>query len=246
MNGITDALVIGIVLTLVFAAVGYYLYSRTIQLEKKVGLMETILLDLKVQTEQALEAEPPQEEEEDLSQYKQIVQSTLDNRKESRQERQGGRQASSRQASPRQASPRVERSSSRVVVKRDDYDAASITSEESQEETVAVSSAPASAPVDPVKQAEEILQKFVDARLHTEATYEAMTYRELVKLSQQMGLPGATHLRKEKIIEMIVAANKEKHQKQKQQIQGTPLDDGEEDEEDAREEVDGSFVGESE
>jgi len=54
MVGISDAIVIGCVLGLVFAAVSYYLYSRTVQLEKKVGLMENILLDLKVTTEQAL------------------------------------------------------------------------------------------------------------------------------------------------------------------------------------------------
>ena len=57
MVGISDAVVIGIVLGLVFAAVSYYLYSRVIQLEKKVGLMENILLDLKVTTEQTLLAE---------------------------------------------------------------------------------------------------------------------------------------------------------------------------------------------
>jgi hypothetical protein len=57
MVGISDAVVIGIVLGLIFAAVSYYLYSRVIQLEKKVGLMENILLDLKVTTEQTLLAE---------------------------------------------------------------------------------------------------------------------------------------------------------------------------------------------
>ena len=50
----SDGVVIGIVLGLVFAAVSYYLYSRIGQLERKVGLMENILLDLKVTTEQAL------------------------------------------------------------------------------------------------------------------------------------------------------------------------------------------------
>jgi hypothetical protein len=50
----SDSVVIGIVLGLVFAAVSYYLYSRIGQLERKVGLMENILLDLKVTTEQAL------------------------------------------------------------------------------------------------------------------------------------------------------------------------------------------------
>jgi hypothetical protein len=51
---ISDGVVIGIVLGLIFAAVSYYLYSRIGQLERKVGLMENILLDLKVTTEQTL------------------------------------------------------------------------------------------------------------------------------------------------------------------------------------------------
>jgi hypothetical protein len=54
MTPISDGVVIGIVLGLVFAAVSYYLYSRVTQLERKVGLMENILLDLKVTTEQTL------------------------------------------------------------------------------------------------------------------------------------------------------------------------------------------------
>jgi hypothetical protein len=60
----SDGVVIGIVLGLIFAAVSYYLYSRMGQLERKVGLMENILLDLKVTTEQALMSatEPEQQE----------------------------------------------------------------------------------------------------------------------------------------------------------------------------------------
>ena len=54
MTAISDGVVIGIVLGLVFAAVSYYLYSRQSQLERKVSLMENILLDLKVTTEQTL------------------------------------------------------------------------------------------------------------------------------------------------------------------------------------------------
>jgi hypothetical protein len=54
MTAISDAVVIGLVLTLVFAAVSYYLYSQIGQLTHKVGLMENILLDLKVTTEQAV------------------------------------------------------------------------------------------------------------------------------------------------------------------------------------------------
>jgi hypothetical protein len=54
MAAISDAVVIGIVLGLVFAAVCYYLYTIVSQLERKVSLMENILLDLKVTTEQTL------------------------------------------------------------------------------------------------------------------------------------------------------------------------------------------------
>jgi len=51
---VNDAVVIGTVLGLVFGAVVYYLYTRILQTERKMGLMENILLDLKVTTEQSL------------------------------------------------------------------------------------------------------------------------------------------------------------------------------------------------
>lgn len=54
MTAISDGVVIGIVLGLVFGAVCYYLYSRQSHLEQKVGLLENILLDLKMATEQTL------------------------------------------------------------------------------------------------------------------------------------------------------------------------------------------------
>jgi hypothetical protein len=63
---ISDGVVIGIVLGLIFAAVSYYLFTRQTQLERKVGLMENILLDLRVTTEQALvSATEPDHVEED-------------------------------------------------------------------------------------------------------------------------------------------------------------------------------------
>lgn len=54
MTAVSDAVVIGVVLGLVFAAVSYYLFTRISQLERKVSFMETILLELKVTTEQTL------------------------------------------------------------------------------------------------------------------------------------------------------------------------------------------------
>jgi hypothetical protein len=58
----TDATVVGITLLMLLGAVAYYLYHRIDMLERKIGLMENILLDLKVATEQTLLAssEPPE------------------------------------------------------------------------------------------------------------------------------------------------------------------------------------------
>ena len=62
MSSVSSADVIGIVFFLILGAVSYYFYSRVSQLERKVGLMENILFDLKVTTEQAmvLMTEPPE------------------------------------------------------------------------------------------------------------------------------------------------------------------------------------------
>ena len=63
MMPISDGVVIGVVLGLIFAAVSYYLYNRMTQLERTVSFMENILLDLKTTTEHTLlsATEPPEE-----------------------------------------------------------------------------------------------------------------------------------------------------------------------------------------
>lgn len=47
MSGTNDSLIIGCVLVLVFGALFYYLHSRLVYAEKRVNVMETILLDFK-------------------------------------------------------------------------------------------------------------------------------------------------------------------------------------------------------
>jgi hypothetical protein len=54
MAGLGDSLTIGIVLMLVFGAVSFYIYSRLTQNEKRVGLLESLLLTLKMSTEASL------------------------------------------------------------------------------------------------------------------------------------------------------------------------------------------------
>jgi hypothetical protein len=59
MNGLSDALTVGLVLALIFGALVFYLYTRIGQIEKRVSLTENILLDLKMATENTLMAMAP-------------------------------------------------------------------------------------------------------------------------------------------------------------------------------------------
>ena len=54
MNGLSDSLTIGILLVLIFGAVAFYLYSRLTQNEKRMGLLENLLMTLKMNTEASL------------------------------------------------------------------------------------------------------------------------------------------------------------------------------------------------
>lgn len=51
MNLVGDVFTVGIVLLLLIGAVAFYLYTRITQMEKHMNLLESILLDLKVATE---------------------------------------------------------------------------------------------------------------------------------------------------------------------------------------------------
>ncbi len=51
MNGLSDSVTIGIVLALVFGALFFYIYSRVTQNEKRVSLIENMLIDLKMTLE---------------------------------------------------------------------------------------------------------------------------------------------------------------------------------------------------
>lgn len=62
MNYFSDALTIGIVLMLLFGSIALYLYTRIQQTEQKNSLLESILLDLKMNAEMKSYAELPADE----------------------------------------------------------------------------------------------------------------------------------------------------------------------------------------
>jgi len=53
MSGLSDSITVGILLMLVFGAFSFYLYSRINQAERRVSLLENLLMDLKMSTEAA-------------------------------------------------------------------------------------------------------------------------------------------------------------------------------------------------
>jgi hypothetical protein len=54
MGGLNDSLTIGILLILIFGAVAFYLYSKLVQNEKRMSLLENLLVSLKMSTEASL------------------------------------------------------------------------------------------------------------------------------------------------------------------------------------------------
>ena len=55
MAVLSDSLTVAILLCLIFGAVAFYMYSRLTQNEKRVGLLENLLLSLKMSTEASLQ-----------------------------------------------------------------------------------------------------------------------------------------------------------------------------------------------
>jgi hypothetical protein len=54
MSQLNDSLTVGILLLLIFGAVCFYLYSKMVQNEKRVSLLENLLVSLKMSTEASL------------------------------------------------------------------------------------------------------------------------------------------------------------------------------------------------
>ncbi len=191
MTAISDAVVIGVVLGLVFAAVSYYLFSRISQLERKVSFMETILLELKVTTEQTLlsATEPPSAvaapSAEDLNSYHNVVE-------------QATRKVATEQVVP-------EDSSTTKIIR-------TYTSVDESEQSVAqpmgtdirellVEPSPPRA-----RGSQETVQveRERDSSGHSVGVnFEAMTYKELQQYARQKGISGIRNLSKKEVIEIF-------------------------------------------
>jgi len=175
MAAISDAVVIGIVLGLVFAAVSYYLYSRMTQLERKVGFMENILLDLKITTEQTiLGTEEPTRQvssssQEELDSYHSAIhQATEDQPDED--------------SGP---SDNVESVDATETLFNKEEEREVLIEQQSRTRTTTPSL--------------ERVEKSNSPSLN----YEAMTYKELTALAKQVGISGLRNLSKAHVIDAL-------------------------------------------
>jgi hypothetical protein len=191
MTAISDAVVIGVVLGLVFAAISYYLFSRISQLERKVSFMETILLELKVTTEQTLlsATEPPSAvaapSAEDLNSYHDVVE-------------QATRKVATEQTVP-----------------DDTVTTKTIRTYTSVDETVQAVSQPMGTDirellVEPSPPRARGSQETVQVEREGESSshsvgvnFEAMTYKELQQYARQKGISGIRNLSKKEVIEIF-------------------------------------------
>ncbi len=185
MTAVSDAVVIGVVLGLVFAAVSYYLFTRVSQLERKVGLMENILLDLKVTMEQTLlSATEPHEHATpstaDLNTYRDVVEQTVQAAEESSD-------VLSKAATIRPFEDSEETS--------DQQGQAQETQGEESRELFIESAPRARTPQQPVHVERDATSVSVN--------YEAMTYKELVQYAKQKGLSGLRNLSKKEVIDVL-------------------------------------------
>jgi hypothetical protein len=180
MGGLNDSLTIGILLILIFGAVAFYLYSKLVQNEKRVGLLENLLVSLKMSTEASLggpdSVEPisgpmPLEEVEE-EEYADLLK---DIRVTEGKEQKGG------------SSPSV---SSRAQGDDDELDAEALL------RSLPVGSLPLTQPESTESESNELPKSSSSV---VDANYESMTLKELQGLAKQRGLSGVPQRKRDLI-----------------------------------------------
>lgn len=175
MSSVSHADVIGIVLFLILGAVSYYFYARVSQLERKVGLMENILFDLKLTTEQAMNLLTEPDELGSQSQQQDTVKPVSWSTPFNNTSVEEVIPASSNPADTKELTvsnaPRSRTPPQSLQVDRDE------TQQQPQETT--------------------------SSRSSVTPNYEAMTYKELTQLAKQRGLTGLRNASKAQVIEAL-------------------------------------------
>ena len=187
MSGLSDTLTVGLVLLLLFGSACLYLYTRIQQVEAKLNLVESILLDLKMTNE--LKAYPP-------------VPAPAQVKPRSREQSigdvahpmsHGMEEVAPSEIQPFQDADDEEEFLNHTLGQRrpeEEHDDAGTGPVPSL-----ASGAPAPvASVAPAQHTESVKQS---------ASYESMTAKELQALAKQRNIPGTSGMRRAQLIEML-------------------------------------------
>lgn len=187
MTAISDGVVIGVVLSLIFAAVCYYLYSRVNQLERKVGLMENILLDLKVAQQSLFTGGDPISD--------QMPDSSSSNHEEFHQYREVIAEANA-EANEEYRPPTPIRSSDPQEMREVPLDSTPRSRSPQQSLTITREGGESSS-------VQEQLASGASSQSSVSVNYESMTYKELTTLAKTMGISGLRNQSKAFVIDAI-------------------------------------------
>lgn len=182
MSAVSHADVIGIVLILILGAVSYYFYARITQLERKVGLMENILFDLKLTTEQAMNLLTEPEDGQQTASFQPSTQGNVS-----------------------WSSPFKTVSSTT----EDEVLPASTNPADTKELTVMSAPRGRTPPQTFQVEQEQVVQQAsqdeapVSSGSSVTPNYESMTYKELTQLAKQRGLTGLRNASKAQVIDAL-------------------------------------------
>jgi hypothetical protein len=172
MAGLSDSLTIGILLLLIFGAATFYLYSRMCQTEKRLSLLENVLLTLKMSTEASLMGP---DSVEAVSYPSPLNSDDVDDVDEEQY-------AEMLRSSPSPSSP-----SSNLTAPASSAAQPEVSSSQPAAEVLATSEAEA--------EAEELLRSMSFRKM--DVNYESMSVKELQALAKNRGLSGAPTKKRE-------------------------------------------------
>lgn len=179
MNYFSDALTIGLVLVLLFGSIALYLYTRIQQTEQKSSLLESILLDLKMNAEMKSYSELPADQEEPF------VASSVSSTSHVKEE----------------YTPFEDPLSTIQEHQEEQHEVAIDVTEEVVDYKSAIQ--------DAVKEVSDVADTtIVFEKMEEESGYELMTLKELQSLAKSRGISGSSGMKKNALIDALKVSDR--------------------------------------